>query len=528
MTLSARDEAPSRAAWAILALALAVIFFWPLGAAPLFDVDEGAFAEATREMISSGDWLSTTLNGADRFDKPILVYWLQAASILVLGKSDAAVRLPSAICGFLWCFAVARFAAPRFGARAAWCAAAILGTSVGVIAIGRAATADALLNLLLALAAFDLWRHVETGAKAPLRWAAFWVALGILDKGPIALLVPGGAVVVWAVLSRQGRPLLRAISDPLAWLILVGVAAPWYVYALHRHGQAFIDGFVMKHNVGRFTGTLEGHAGGPLYYAVVLPLIALPWTPLLIALLPRLKRLWQEPVTRWLVCWSGFVLVFFSLSGTKLPHYMLYGYTPLALLGGRLLADAPSRALRIALWTTFAVTLVALFATPWIGMTIAARRAPGLYRSLIETAPAPSTLYLVAALIAAAVIAVIAVIEWRPASASWPAAMCAPLGAVVVALFLVAAVVPWWGETLQGPVRRLAEAARAASPGAPAGTQANVNLPSFGWYLEAPAPHELPAPGGLGLYRLDRLKPGDADMPGALLHQERGLALGRR
>ena len=516
--------APGRAAWAILALALAAIFFWPLGVAPLFDVDEGAFAEATREMISNGDWLHTTLNGADRFDKPILVYWLQAASLLVFGKSDAAVRLPSAICGFLWCLAVARFAWPRFGARAAWSSAAILATSLGVIAIGRAATADALLNLLLALTAFDLWRHVETGAKAPLRWAALWAALGILDKGPIALLVPGGAIVVWAVLSRDLKPLLRAVSDLPAWLILVGVAAPWYVYALHRHGQAFIDGFVMKHNVGRFTGTLEGHAGGPLYYVIALPLIALPWTPLFIALLPRLERLWQEPLTRWLLCWSGFVLVFFSLSGTKLPHYVLYGYTPLALLGGRLLADAPSRALRIALWTTLAITLVVLFATPWIATTVAARLSPGMYRSLVEGAAPPSTFYLATALVAAALLAVAAL---RPATADRPAEVRTALGAVAVALFLIAAVVPWWGETLQGPVRRLAEAARAANAGVPAGTQANVNLPSFAWYLEAPAPHRLPVAGELGLYRVDRLTPGAADTPGTILRQERGLALAR-
>ena len=105
--------------------------------------------------------------------------------------------------------------------------------------------------------------------------------------------------------------------------------------------------------------------------------------------------------------------------------------------------------------------------------------------------------------------------------------MRAPLGAAVVALVLVAVVVPWWGETLQGPVRRLAEAARVAGPGAPAGTQANVNLPSFGWYLEAPAPHRLPAPGEVGLYRIDRLKPGAPDAPSTVLREERGLALGR-
>ena len=84
------------------------------------------------------------------------------------------------------------------------------------------------------------------------------------------------------------------------------------------------------------------------------------------------------------------------------------------------------------------------------------------------------------------------------------------------------------GEALQGPVRRLAEAARAAGPAASGGTQANVNLPSFGWYLGSPAPHRLPVPGELGLYRLDRLVPGASDTPATILRQERGLALGRR
>jgi hypothetical protein len=76
-------------------------------------------------------------------------------------------------------------------------------------------------------------------------------------------------------------------------------------------------------------------------------------------------------------------------------------------------------------------------------------------------------------------------------------------------------------------VRRLADVARAATPGAPAGTQANVNLPSFGWYLEAPAPHRLPVAGELGLYRIDRLKPGSPDAPATILREERGLAVAR-
>ena len=138
-----------------LATRIVLAAYWLawLGVAPLFDVDEGAFAEASREMLASGDWGHTTLNGTDRFDKPILVYWLQAASIGLFGVNEWAVRLPSALCAFVWALATGHFAAQRWGERTGLLAAVILSTSLGPLAIGRASTADALLNLLLALAA---------------------------------------------------------------------------------------------------------------------------------------------------------------------------------------------------------------------------------------------------------------------------------------------------------------------------------------------------------------------------------------
>jgi 4-amino-4-deoxy-L-arabinose transferase-like glycosyltransferase len=125
-------------AWSI---ALGGLFLLRLGAAPLFDVDEGAFSEATREMVASVDFGFTTLNGALRFDKPILVYWLQASSVGALGVVEAAFRLPSALCAWLWCLALAGFAWTRAGGRVALAAGTVLATSVGVLVIGRAATA---------------------------------------------------------------------------------------------------------------------------------------------------------------------------------------------------------------------------------------------------------------------------------------------------------------------------------------------------------------------------------------------------
>src|ERR671939_1253971 len=100
-----------RGAWAALAAAAAVLasFFWMLGAPPLFDVDEGAFSQATLEMFERGDFLSTYLNGEPRYDKPILIYWLQAAAVALIGPSEWAFRLPSAICATLWAWLTYRF-----------------------------------------------------------------------------------------------------------------------------------------------------------------------------------------------------------------------------------------------------------------------------------------------------------------------------------------------------------------------------------------------------------------------------------
>ena len=96
----------------VAAVLLALMVGW-LGAGPLFDVDEGAFAEASREMLASGDWGHTTLNGADRFDKPILVYWLQAAALALIGPHEWAARLPSALCAWGWAMATWAFVQPR-------------------------------------------------------------------------------------------------------------------------------------------------------------------------------------------------------------------------------------------------------------------------------------------------------------------------------------------------------------------------------------------------------------------------------
>lgn len=564
----AAASTPTRNPLLIWAVALLLLCTLGLGRAALFDVDEGAFSEASREMLASGDWGHTTLNGADRFDKPILVYWLQASSIAVLGVNEFALRMPSALCTWAWALALALFAAPRWGQRTGMVAGTLLVTSLGVSLIGRAATADALLNLLVTLATLDLWRWAEAMSQVPaatpvvhklarslgskpsgeaaivklfvsaaglpvhapklLRRAALWIGLGLLAKGPVAILVPGAALLIWCLASKRWRLILDALRDPWAWAIVIGVAAPWYGYALARHGQAFIDGFFIKHNLARYGGALEGHGGGLAYYVVVLPLLLLPWSALLVPLIWRAGRLWAEPLPRFLLLWAAFVLVFFSFSGTKLPHYLLYGFSPVVLLCARWLTgldDALPRArLRLAdqprpastgaapvdplnpqasATATAAVTalsdrralgrglatvlpvlclsmlgLLALAAVlPLYLPEIAAGQSDALYRTLLG-GPVDKAALALDLWVGLALAGVLILAAWwwptRWGLQGWTPSVRAGVAGVVTTVACAWLVLPWWAERLQGPVKAAALQARAWADGADLATTASA------------------------------------------------------
>ena len=145
--------------YALLFLAVGISFFLNLGGVPLFDLDEGAFSEATREMFVRGDFISPFVNGLPRFDKPVLIHWLQAASMSLFGVNSFAFRLPSALAASLWVLLTYAFVARVLDRETALRAALMLGTALGIVIIGRAATADALLNLWLAAAMFGIYLY---------------------------------------------------------------------------------------------------------------------------------------------------------------------------------------------------------------------------------------------------------------------------------------------------------------------------------------------------------------------------------
>ena len=529
------DPLDRRTRWLSFLLPLALLSI-RLGGAPLFDVDEGAFSEATREMFERGDFLSTFLNGAPRYDKPILIYWLQAVAVLGFGTSEFAFRLPSVLASALWCHAVAVFAAPRIGSRAALFACGIAATCLGVFVIGRAATADALLNLLIALTLFDAWRHIEdkTNASAPASKAALyraylWIALGVLTKGPVAIVIPAATVFLYALVGGRNfriRDALRMFFDPLGWLILVVVAAPWYVIALVIHGRDFIDGFLLRHNVERFTGTLQGHSGSAFYYLLMMPLLLWPWLAWLVAAIVEgwrgVRTRNVAPLHRFLWIWCIFVIVFFSLSGTKLPHYALYGATPLFVL------CAAERERVKSLWlAALPVLLVFAFVIALPDGFMHAAEAGWIhdayYRAMALRADAALPNFYRPIAWIATLLALIALGWHGRIGAILPDTADRTLRAAVIATGLLCAIgAPYVGEVLQGPVKRAALVAKQRPEPA---TLWNFHMPSFSVYRERVTPLRAPEPGELALTRIDRLS---ADAPVETLYIEGGVVLVKR
>lgn len=500
----------------LAAAAVAASFFWMLGAAPLFDVDEGAFSQATLEMFQRGDFLSTYLNGQPRYDKPILVYWLQAAAVLLLGPTEWAFRLPSALCASAWAALTYFFARRFYGAERAALAAVVLATSLGVFIIGRAATADALLNSLIAATMFSAYLHLSTGERRWLYATHAAIGLGLLAKGPVAILVPLASTFIYCVLKRDWRTWARAVFDWRALLLLIAIAAPWYIVILVKEGRGFIDGFIMKHNVGRFSGPVSGHAGSLVYYFPWLLALSLPFTALLFPAGRRIREIWRDDLQAYLLIWFAFVFVFFSFSGTKLPHYILYGYTGLAILMAVHGADMRSSAWALAPVLAFFVGLILL---PYAVNEAVKRVTDESARQALGAALAQFDTGYFAYLAVMSAVVLYAMKEKRT-----PLPRKLVVFGLAAVVSLATLVVPIAGFAQQSAVKEAALLCRERGLDC---VMWRLNAPSFSVYRGAPTPSRDPRPGDVIVTKVSRMP----DLPRSLsydvLYSKRGIILAR-
>lgn len=505
----------------LLALVVALSFFWQLGAVPLYDLDEGAFTEATREMLASGNYITPHKDGEPRYDKPVLIYWLQAASARLFGLDEFALRLPSALAATLWVLALWSFVRARLDAPTATVAALVMALSLQVSLIAKAAVADALLNLFISLAFFEIYRYYldpepATNRRFVLR-AYLWMALGFLTKGPVAVFFPVLVSLLFFLSAGGLDRWLRAAFAPLGWLVFLLVAGPWYLAVYLDDGAGFFRSFFLEHNAGRFGGAMHGHAGFPGYYLVMLPLILLPFTGWFLSLYKGLHTAWSDPLDRFLWIWFALVFVFFSFSGTQLPHYLLYGSVPLFVLMARYRHCLTNSWLALAPPLLFFVVLLAL---PWI-LELAASMADRTHEIALfrEGRLLLDWDYGIAVLVGSATL--IALLRWS----SPPLWQRLVLAGVVQTLVVYGVLVPTLFQVMQAPVKEAA--LRAKALGLPTVVY-RTSMPSFSVYRNAITPSRPPNAGDLVFLRIDKLEPLARDYPAldqVLVYQRGAVAL---
>jgi 4-amino-4-deoxy-L-arabinose transferase-like glycosyltransferase len=337
----------ARIGWAILILAtLYVCYFSHLGAIGFVGPDEPRYAWIARDMAETGDWVTPRLYGKPWFEKPPLFYWAAALSFKLFGVSEAAARLPSAISALLATLALAWLALRLYGAETARWVLLLLPTSVGMIGFSHAAATDmpfsGMLTIAMVCAAvvLGLTRDEKTPILPRTPWLAlilfgFFLGLAVLAKGPAAIILSGGAVFFWALFTKRWRDAFR-LFHPAAIAAFCLTALPWYILCARRNPD-FFRIFFIEHNFKRFLTPEFQHIQPFWFYSAVLLIALLPWTALAVwssvvgtVQLTRIKHL--SPGSLFFLSWALFCLVFFTISRSKLPGYILPAIPAIAVL----------------------------------------------------------------------------------------------------------------------------------------------------------------------------------------------------
>jgi len=302
------------------------------GLLPITDPVESTYALTAKEMIESGDLLSPRIHGRFWYDKPALFYWLLILSFRLFGFTDFAARLPSACAGAAALAFSSWFYHRLYGSvRGALLLPGLLAGSLMFWAMSRMVLTDAVLAASISVALGCLCLHLRDRSPVLLGVAWLMAGVGVLDKGPVAIVVPAIVVALYALLRRDPGVLRRSIS-PSGVLVFLAVVLPWYGFMLHAHGTDFVNGFLGLNNLVR--ATVSEHPGDDrfTYYLWMVPASLLPWT------LVAARALWTERKEGghlFAVAWIlGFVL-FFTAMATKYPTYCLPAVFPALLLAAR-------------------------------------------------------------------------------------------------------------------------------------------------------------------------------------------------
>ena len=386
--------------WLFVALA----WFATLGWRPLLEPDEGRYAEIPREMFVSGDWVTPRLNGVKYFEKPALQYWATAAVYSVFGVREWTSRFWSCALAFLCIPMTYLFARHVYGsARIAGAAAAVLALNPYFLIVGQINLLDSALGFFLvaSLFAFLRARDAPDGSAEERRWmliTSLALALAVLSKGIVALVLAGGTLVLYLAVRREVLPVRRwhlAVTLPLFLLVTV----PWFV-AVSLRNPEFPEFFFIHEHFARYL-TDEADRAGPWWF--FLPFVLLAVLPWIAQVWPATRGLARDSTTWFLAIWCGVVLVFFSVSHSKLPPYIMPMMPALAVLLAPRIADRPA-SIRHAAWIS-----CGLIVTIAVALLLVARGKTDLL-------PLPMLIWSTAAAVVVLAVAFTKRYEWAPAA----------------------------------------------------------------------------------------------------------------
>jgi 4-amino-4-deoxy-L-arabinose transferase-like glycosyltransferase len=336
-----------RIGWAMLiVVTLYLCYFSHLGVIGFVGPDEPRYAWIARDMAETGDWVTPRLYGKPWFEKPPLLYWGGAIFFKLFGNQhpEVAARLPSAISALLATLALAWLAWRSYGEECARWLLLLLPTSVGMIGFSHAAATDmpfaGMLTIAMVCAAVVLGRtgNENTAILPYTPWLAlllfgFFLGLAVLAKGPAAIILSGGAVFFWAILTKRWRDAFRLLH-PAAIASFCLTALPWYILCARRNPD-FFRVFIVEHNFKRYLTPEFQHIQPFWYYGPILLIALFPWSIGALTLLRQLRGLGGDTTASSLsifsVCWSLWPLLFFSVSQSKLPGYILPAALPAVL-----------------------------------------------------------------------------------------------------------------------------------------------------------------------------------------------------
>jgi 4-amino-4-deoxy-L-arabinose transferase-like glycosyltransferase len=465
----------------VLVAASALLLFLGLDASTIWDANEAYYVETPRQMVQSGDYVNPTFNGAPRFNKPVLSYWVVAAFYKVFGVSVWAERVAIAI-GALG-IAAAAFVIARvtWSLRAAWIAALVILSAPRVVFFARRIFIDVWVTMFMSLVLM-FFVLAEARPQHRRRYLLLMYAaagLGVLTKGPVAIVLPALAFGVYLLVQRRPRDILRMHLVTGA-LIVIAIVAPWYAMVYAQHGWEYIREFFIGENLERYSDTYGAQARSVFFYIPVLLTELFPWSLFVpVAVWAGVRS--RTPTVRLLLAWVAVIVLVFTFSSTKQDLYIF----PIAAALAALIAGVLDRAIdgvqpdaRYVRWTwPVVVVLLVVFR---IGLQ-------GLF-GLDDSAYYVRGASIAAGLLLAGAIALS--IFWLRRRAIEPVAA---LAATFVAANYVLVLVALPDFERFKPVAPLSAAARQRAPGAHV-VQYRVALPSMVWYLDRPIEEVLDEP----------------------------------